>query len=88
MSHIVVKKTVWERFHYNDKVDIQKIIKDLTECGEDSPYDILCDVENGYEYTEELYETEEYISPKENQAPTIEIFDDNDIQIWNNFGPM
>jgi hypothetical protein len=88
MSHIDVKKSIWERFYYNDEVDIQRIIKDLSINKGESPYDIICSVEAGFESCEELDETDCYITPEENQAPTIEVFDDDGMQIWSNFDPM
>lgn len=82
MSYIDYKVTTWNRIHYSDTSNIDKL-KEMLING-DSPND-LTDDNLGFVYHENLFDTDEYISPEENQgSATIELYDNEKKMIWSN----
>ena len=83
MGYIDVKESIWKRYYFSDNANLERIVEDLKiNIGE--PYDIICSKEAGYEYCEDLDETDAYITPEENQAPTIEVYNGEHECIWQN----
>jgi hypothetical protein len=80
------KVTMWVRDHFtieaqSEKEAINKVIK--------SAKNELYEGQLPFEgETETLYDTEEFIEAKENQASTVEIFKEDGETIWENFEPM
>lgn len=84
MNYVDYKATIWGRLYFEKDADMQKIIKKLEEGFLPSE---LCDDESlKFTYFEHLIDTEEYITPKENNnEPTIEIYENSNNEcIWNN----
>lgn len=84
MNYVDYKATIWGRLHFEKDADMQKIIKKLEEGFLPSE---LCDDESlKFSYFEHLFDTEEYITPKENNnEPTIEVYENSNNEcIWNN----
>lgn len=83
-KYIDVKVTTWQRLHFKEDVDMQKLIQMLKE--DTFPFD-LCEDELGFEELEHLSECDEYIQPNENNnQSTVEVYEGNGYQkcIWNN----
>lgn len=84
MNYVDYKATIWGRLYFEEDTDMQKIIKKLEEGFLPSE---LCDDESlKFSHFEHLFDTEEYITPKENNdEPTIEVYENsNNERIWNN----
>lgn len=79
---IDVKYTQWTRFYFDEEADLNQIISVLEKT--DDINDILYKESYKFDYTEELLDTSEYITPQENNAATIEIWQDEQL-IWDNF---
>lgn len=79
MSYYIDEKvTIWRRTYYNVEGTEEEIKNKLVESVEGSSDIEIFD-------SEILYETEESISPEENNGmPTIEIFNDSGDTIWSN----
>ena len=80
-NYIDVKYTIWQRFYYNDKSKMEKLSKIIEKNGN---IDDVIDNDLGFEEMEILYDTEEYITPEENKASTIEVYENNEL-IYENF---
>lgn len=79
-NYVDVKITVWQRYHFNDETDMQKIIAAIEKNGMD---EIISD-EYGFIESEILFDTEEELTPEENgRCSTIEVCVNN-TSIWNN----
>lgn len=83
-NYIDVKYTIWQRLHYNDEADMKKLAKIIEKTG--SVNDIV-EEEFGFIENEVLYDTEEFITPEENKASTIEVYKDDKI-IYENNNPL
>ena len=84
MNYVDYKATIWGRLYFEEDTDMQKIIKKLEEGFLPSE---LCDDESlKFSHFEYLFDTEEYITPKENNnEPTIEVYENSNNEcIWNN----
>lgn len=81
MSYYIDEKvTIWRRTYYNVEGTEEEIKNKLIDQFE-SKYPTDIEIFD----SEILYETEESISPEENNGrPTIEIFNDNGDTIWSN----
>ena len=88
-KYLDYKATIWGRLYFSDDTDMNKIIEKLEEGYLPSE---LCDEELGFTEFESMLDTEEYITPSENEGmSTIEIYEDNDSNtnifqecIWDN----
>ena len=83
MGHFVdYKATVWGRLHFDDSVDVNQIIQKLEEGYLPAE---LCDVEElKFKHFHFMDDTEEFITPVENDGQsTIEVYGDDEC-IWDN----
>lgn len=79
-NYVDVKVTVWNRLFFTDKTDMKKIAGIIDQ---DGLSEIISD-ECGFIRNETLYETDEYLTPEQNEEQsTIEVYAD-DKKIWNN----
>lgn len=79
-NYVNVKYTIWQRIHFEDDSDMDKIVDDIQRTGDaEDLYD-----EYGFVGNEVLYDTAEFILAKENQAPTIEVYKNNKL-IYENW---
>lgn len=78
---IDVKYTQWTRYYFEQEADLSRIIDELKKT--DDIRDVWYD-EFKMACVEELVDTAEYITPQENNAATIEVFEGEDM-IWNNY---
>ena len=77
-KYIDYKVTLWRRIYLKDEADMTQIIGHLAKSGNLPFHD------KGFDYDEILYETEEDLSPIDNNfESTIEIIVDGQI-IWTN----
>ena len=86
-NYIDVKTTVWERFHFEDDMDMNKIIDILkTALIGIEPIELLVDEELLFQESETLAETSVYMTVEENSGySTIEVYTkDNTESIWDN----
>lgn len=82
--YIDYKTTIWQRIHLDDSLTKEQILKILDEDKNTQNIGELYDQCNGTE-NEILYDTEEFITPKDNDGcNTIEFYDNNQNVIWNN----
>jgi len=73
-KYIDTKVTIWGRIHLKDDADMNKLIEILKK---NNSINSICDESLGFSEYEILYDTEEEITPEENNGdPTIEVFDD------------
>lgn len=80
-NYVDVKYTIWQRIHFNDDADMDKIVDNIQKTGD---VEDLYDDEYGFEENEVLYDTAEFIPAKENQASTIEVYKNNEL-IYENW---
>ena len=82
--YIDYKVTVWKRVHFNENTNPKKVIQVLEEEG----FDYGFDDELGFVEQETLYDTEEGITPEENEGcSTIEVYAEGKFEdnlIWSN----
>ena len=82
--YIEYKVTCWKRVHFNENTNPKKVIQVLEEDG----LGYVFDEELGFVEQEDLYETEQYMTPEENGGcSTIEVYENNnpaDDLIWSN----
>lgn len=80
--YVDVKYTIWKRYYYNEKANLQEII----DCIKENDADYGVDEAEGYDYSEELFDTTTFVEPEDNDnQPTIEIFEnDNPNILWDN----
>lgn len=81
-NYVDVKHTIWQRIHFKDDADMDRIVGDIERTGDAEE---LYDEEYGFEENEVLYDTAEFIPAKENQAPTIEVYENYKLiyENWN-----
>ncbi len=80
MKYIDVKVTIWNRIHFQEDADIQKAIAVIENEGIESVYDEAL----GFQEYSPMYETEENISPQDNEGnSTIEVYEDDKL-LWEN----
>lgn len=73
-KYIDTKVTIWGRIRLKDDADMNKLIEMLKK---NNSINSICDESLGFSEYEILYDTEEEITPEENNGdPTIEVFDD------------
>lgn len=89
MTYLDFKHTTWSRLYFSDDANVEKIINKLEKGF--LPSELCDDPELKFVSSETLYDTEEYITPQENQGnPTIELYTNTENQeswqeeIWNN----
>ena len=76
------KFTVWGRMHFSDDADMNKVIEKLNSGH--LPAELSDDAELKFESFNFIDDTEEYITPEENNGcSTIEIYSDREL-IWDN----
>lgn len=81
--HISYKATIWFNIDINDETTLQKA-KELLEQGL-LPAELYDELYDELGSAEILYDTEESLSPKENNnQATVEIFDSKGNKIWDN----
>ena len=74
MKYLDYKYTNWGRIYFKDNANMSKII-DKLEQGY-LPAELCDDPELGFDEFEQIGDTEEYITPQENNnQPTIEIYE-------------
>ena len=78
-NYVDIKYTIWQRAHFKDNTNMQKIVKLIKE-----DYNYIFDEELGFKENEILYDNEEFIPPEENKASTIEVYENNKL-IYENF---
>ena len=83
-NYLDYKHSTWSRLYFKEGTDISKIIEKL-EKGY-LPTELCDDPELGFDEFEQIDDTEEYITPKENNnEPTIEVYENSNNEcIWNN----
>jgi hypothetical protein len=81
MKYVDVKITVWERYHFNETSQLNKVIEELEKT---SDIDDILDPNLGYSHMELISDTRESLSVEDNQDnPTIEVYMDDSV-IWDN----
>lgn len=81
MAYIDIKHTVWQRYRILD-TDLEEFMKLDEKEKHQQVFHKLVDNADDVDW---LFDTSEYITPAENSNnSTLEIFDDNDRQIWDN----
>lgn len=81
MAYIDIKHTVWQRYKILD-TDLEEFMKLDEKEKHRQVFHKL--VHNAFDI-DWLFDTSEYITPAENSNnSTLEIFDENDRQIWDN----
>ena len=79
-NYIDVKVTVWNRLHFADASNMAGLADIISENGLDDAIDDKL----GFLESETLCETEQQLSPEQNeQQPTIEVYANKEI-IWDN----
>jgi hypothetical protein len=79
-NYVDVKVTVWNRLHFADDTSMEKILSILQKEGIDG----ITDEELGFKEYATLFESEEKISPEQNEgSATIELYE-NDTLKWDN----
>lgn len=79
-NYIDVKVTVWNRLHFTDESNMTGLADIIMENGLDE----VIDDKLGFLESETLYDTEEKLSPEQNdQQPTIEVYANKEI-VWDN----
>lgn len=81
-KYLDYKHTLWSRLYFKEDTDMSKII-DKLEQGY-LPFELCDDSDLGFDEFEQLGDTEEYITPSENDnQPTIEIYENvKDTEFW------
>lgn len=77
-----VKYTQWTRFYFDEEADIDKIISKLEQTGDIN--EVLYKEPYKWDYSEELLDSCDYLTPGENDAATMELWIDEQL-IWDNF---
>lgn len=86
--YIDVKYTIWQRAKFSDEANINIVIEKLKAEHEFDKYnvpDVIHDDTYGFIENEILYDTDEFMSPQENNAATIEVYNDKHECVWTNF---
>ena len=74
-KYVDYKATIWGRLHFSDETDMNKVIAKLEQGL--TPNELCDDPELEFEEFEMLFDSEEYITPSENQGQcTVEVYDD------------
>lgn len=81
--YIDVKHTIWKRYEISKGIDIEEIKKVLESAGKFDPWTHLEDIDPDI-ICEDLLDTSEYISPEENDAATVELYNNKHECIWDN----
>jgi hypothetical protein len=83
MKYVDYKATIWGRMTFSDDADMNKVIEKLNSGH--LPAELSDDAELKFETFHFLDDTEEYITPEENNGcHTIEVYDDDYKMIWDN----
>jgi len=82
-KYLDYKVETWNRIHFKDDVDINKVIRELNSGI--IPND-LCDDEFGFDYHENnIQNQDKFITSDENDGQsTIELYDEDGNNLWNN----
>ena len=83
MGYVDYKCTVWNRIHFPKNKDMNSVIRVLKA----SEYNINEIFENGCEM-ETLFDAEEYIPCDENQASTIQVYNNDGELLYENMEDM
>lgn len=80
------KSTIWTELKFECTTEQKEML--LKSLAEANIYDGINDIVNddlGFEESETLFDTEEFIPPEENKGyETIQVYDGNSKIIWNN----
>jgi hypothetical protein len=81
-KYVDYKAIVWGRLYFSDDTNMNKVIEKLEQGA--LPSDLCDDLDLGFQEFEFLFDTEEYMSPSENQdCHTIEVYENiNDSEFW------
>lgn len=85
MAYIDVKHTIWGRYNIPDSINLEEFKEELNNCLNSEQDSLIQEKCPNFEY---LIDTSDYMVPSENQAPTIELYNDNNECIWENFENM
>lgn len=81
MIYVDYKTTIWQRMSFSDDTKKEEIIRRLKEEGLDN----ISEEELGFIENKILYETEERLTPDENNGcSTVEVLDENNRYIYDN----
>lgn len=79
-KYVDIKVTIWQRLHFKEDADLQKIIDTIQTVGQN----YICDDSFGFTECETLLETEDMMTVEENEDnPTVEVYDEDEL-IWDN----
>ncbi len=80
-NYVDVKVTVWQRLHFSDDTDMQKIADTIKD---DKGIGNICEDDQGFERVEWLDETEAVLHIDSNDGlSTIEVYSEDKV-IWEN----
>ena len=80
-NFIDVKVTVWQRLHFKENADMDRVVEILKATGDT---DFIADDDLGFRYMQTLDETEDRMTVEENDGnPTVEVYRDGN-DLWNN----
>jgi len=83
MKYVDYKATIWGRLTFSDDADMNKVIEKLNDGL--LPAEIACEEELKFRTFHFLDDTEEHMTPEENNGcHTIEVYDDDNKMIWDN----
>ena len=83
MKYVDYKATIWGRLTFSDDADMNKVIEKLNSGH--LPGEIACEEELKFRAFHFLDDTEEHMTPEENNGRhTIEVYDDDNEMIWDN----
>ena len=74
-GYVDVKMTVWERVYINSEESLEEVINKIYNLGTmDEIYDAIT---SNIVDSEMMYDTSELMTPEENGAPTIEVYNED-----------
>ena len=80
-NFIDVKVTVWQRLHFKENADMDRVVEILKATGDT---DFIADDDLGFRYMQTLDETEDRMTVEENDGnPTVEVYRDGN-DLWDN----
>jgi hypothetical protein len=81
MKYVDIKVTIWQRVHFEESADMNKVVETIITDGIDYIYD---ENDLGFCHSETLYDTEEQLTVAENgNQATVEVYGNNEL-IWQN----
>lgn len=80
-NYVDFKCTIWQRMHFKDNADMQKVIEILKKENYPGHLDLE---ELGFQENEILFDTEEFLLPEENDnQSTVEVYSQNKEETLN-----